>query len=248
MAFNLGWKMKDQSSLRPHQSAFAIACFISVVLWFLPFLRWVTVPIQYFNTHIHEAWHALATVATGGAVHRIEVHANGNGETLTSGGLNFVIASAGYLGAAIVGALVIAFARTPKSARVGLISLSVVMAYSLLVWVRGDPFGWISAIGWIVALLAMAMYLKDENRLFAAQFLGVQQCLNSIQSLFFLVHISGFGVKESDAGNMALMTHIPAIVWAVFWCIASLLLMLLALRFSWRSNPRSDSPEREWVR
>lgn len=240
--------MKDQSSLRPHQTAFAIACFVSVVLWFLPFLRWLTVPLQYLNTHIHEAWHALAAVGTGGFVHHIEVHANGNGETYTAGGSNFLISSAGYLGASIVGALVIAFARTPKAARVGLISLSVVMAYSLIVWVRTDMFGMVSALGWILALWGMAIYLSDENRLFAAQFLGVQQCLNSIQSLFFLVHISGFGERHSDAGNMQELTRIPAIVWSVLWCLASLLLMFFALRFSWRSIPRSEPSEQEWVR
>ena len=83
--------MKTQNSLRPHQSAFAIAALVSVILWFLPFLRWATVPLQYLNTHIHEAAHAITTVATGGMVANIEVHANGNGETYTTGGINFLI-------------------------------------------------------------------------------------------------------------------------------------------------------------
>lgn len=235
--------MKAQSSLKAHQSAFAIACIVSVVLWFLPFLRWVTVPLQYLNTHIHEAWHALAAVATGGQVAHIEVHVNGNGETYTLGGSNFLISSAGYIGASLVGALVIALARTPKAARTALIVLSVVMAYTLIVWVRRDIFGMATALVWIVALLGIAFYLGDEKKLFAAQFLGVQQCLNSIQSLFFLVQISGFGVKQSDAGNMERLTHIPAIVWSVLWCAVSLALMFFALRFSWRRVPTEISTE-----
>lgn len=235
--------MKAQSSLKAHQSAFGVACVVSVVLWFLPFLRWVTVPLQYLNTHIHEAWHALAAVATGGQVAHIEVHANGNGETYTMGGSNFLISSAGYIGAALVGALVIALARTPKTARTALIVLSVVMAYSLLVWVRRDIFGMATGLAWIAALWGLAFYLDDEKKLFAAQFLGVQQCLNSIQSLFFLVQISGFGVKESDAGNMAKLTHVPAIVWSVLWCGVSLALMFFALKFSWRQLPNQTSSE-----
>lgn len=225
--------MKNQSSLRPHQSAFLFATVASVVCWFVPFLRWVTVPLQYLNTHVHEAWHALMGIATGGMVSHIEVHANANGETYTAGGSNFLISSAGYLGAALTGALVIGLVRSPKAARTALLVLAIAIAYSLIVWVRGDPFGIVSGIGWVLALGAMAMYLGDENRLFAAQFIGVQQCLNSIQSLFFLVQISGFGVRQSDAGNMEQLTHIPAIVWSVLWCGLSFALMYIA----WRVGP-----------
>jgi len=237
--------MKTQNSLRPHQAAFAIAAVVSVVFWFVPFLRWVTVPLQYLNTHIHEAAHALTAVATGGVVSEINVHPNGNGETYTSGGYNFLICSAGYLGASLVGALVIAFARTPKAARIALVVLAVFIGYSLLVWVRGDIFGIVSAFGCILALLGLALYANDKNRLFAVQFLGVQQCLNSIQSVFFLYKISGFGVKQSDAGNMENLTHIPAIIWSALWCLVSLALMFFALKFSWSSQPKQPSTEPE---
>lgn len=226
----------DQNSLRPHQSAFVIACIVSVALWFLPFLRWLTVPLQYLNTLVHEAWHALMALGTGGIVSHIEVHANGNGETYTAGGSNLLISSMGYIGASLVGAAMIAFAHTPKAARATMIGLSAVLALIVLAWVRRDPFGIFSAIAWIVALWMMARYLDDEKQLFAVQFLGVQQCLNSIQSLFFLVQISGFGVRQSDAGNMQRFTGIPAIVWAAMWCAISLAAMFYALKLSWNSS------------
>lgn len=240
--------MKDPNSLRPHQLALITACIISVALWFLPFLRWATVPLQYLNTHIHEAWHALATVATGGMVSHIEVHANGNGETLTMGGIGFLISSAGYVGASLVGAAIIASARSPKAAKTTLTLLGIAIAYALVVWVRRDVFGIASAAVWIVALWAMAYRLKNDHLVFAAQFLGVQQCLNSIQSLFFLVKISGFGATQSDAGNMQNATGIPAIVWSVLWCAVSFALMIWALRFSWRSSPSPESSAPEWAR
>jgi hypothetical protein len=247
VAFNLVKGMKNQNQLRPHQAAFMFAALASVVFWFVPFLRWVTVPLQYLNTHIHEGWHALTAVATGGMVSHIEVHANGNGETYTLGGMNFLISSAGYLGAALTGSLIIALARTPKAAKVALVALSVFIAYLLIVWVRRDVFGIVSAAAWIAALWGIAFYTKEETKLFLIQFFGVQQCLNSIQSLFFLVQISGFGIKQSDAGNMENMTHVPAIIWAGLWCLVSLVLMFFALKFSWRSIPKTDSPEPEWA-
>jgi len=244
--FNPPKTMKDQSSLKPHQAAFVAACLVSVAFWFVPFLRWLTVPLQYLNTHVHEAWHALAAIATGGDVSHIQVHANGNGETYTAGGSALVISSMGYVGAALVGAMVIALAHSGKAARTALIVLAVVLGYSLVVWVRRDAFGMASALGWIVVLGLAAQFLDDRKRLFAAQFLGVQQCLNSIQSLLFLVHISGFGAS-SDAKNMEMISGIPAIVWALAWCAVSIGLMVVALKVSWRSMSTSKGRVPEWV-
>lgn len=231
----------NRNSLKPHQYALLMATIVSVALWFIPMLRWASVPLQYLNTHIHEACHALAAVATGGYVSHIEVHANANGETYTSSGIQFFISSAGYVGASLVGALIIFLARSPKAAKAVLVGLSVMMAYSSIVWVRGDMFGIVSGIVWILAILGVAFYFDDSKRLLAAQFIGVQQCVNSIQSLFFLVKISGFGVLQSDAGNMENATHIPAIVWSVLWCAVSFVLMGVALRASWR-GASSETP------
>lgn len=225
----------NQNSLRPHQSAFVVACIVSVALWFLPFVRWLTVPLQYLNTLIHEAWHALMAMGTGGLVSHIEVHANGNGETYTAGGNNLLISSMGYIGAALVGAAMIAFAHTPKAARSAMVGLSAVLAIVVVLWVRRDPFGIVSGIAWVVALWMMARFLDEDKQLFAAQFIGIQQCLNSVQSLFFLVQISGFGVRQSDAGNMQQLTGIPAIAWAVLWCGVSFVAMFYAFKFSWRT-------------
>jgi hypothetical protein len=230
-------RMKKQNSLRPHQSAFVLSAILSVALWFIPFLRWITVPLQYVNTHVHEGWHALTAVATGGMVGHIQVHANGNGETFTAGGWEFLISSAGYLGAALTGGLMILFARTPRSAKLVLILLGLALSYSLFVWVRSDLFGIASCAAWIVGLFAIAFVVPVDKRLFIAQFLGIQQCLNAVQSLFFLVHISGFGEAQSDAGNMQQFTHIPAIIWAGLWTLISLGMMFVALRLSWRSGP-----------
>jgi len=232
--------MTGQNSLKPHQSAFVIACIASVALWFLPFLRWFTVPLQYLNTLVHESWHALTALGTGGLVSHIEVHANGNGETYTAGGSNLLISSMGYIGASLLGAAMIAFAHTPRAARNSLVALSAVLALVVLLWVRRDPFGVVSGMLWVVSLWLMAKYLDDEKQLFAAQFLGVQQCLNAIQSLFFLVQISGFGVKQSDAGNMQQFTGIPAILWAAMWCGLSLVAMFYALKISWRTSAHHE--------
>jgi hypothetical protein len=239
--------MNRPSSLKPHQSALFWACALSIALWFVPFLRWITVPIQYFNTHIHEMFHAIVAVSTGGAVSHIEVHANGNGETYTAGGWGLLISSAGYLGASLVGALLIAFAHSAKAAKIAAYAVAVLLTYSMIVWVRVDLFGMVAGLVWIVALGAIGAKLPDDKRIFALQFLGVQQCLNSLQSLLFLVHISGFQAAQSDAKNVESMIGFPAILTALIWSALSLAMMGLALRVGLNSKPLNPT-EPEWVR
>ena len=88
--------------LRKDQSILLIAGVLSLAIWLLPLLRPILLPLQYYNTHVHELAHALATVLTGGAVEYVSVFANGGGVTLSAGGFGPLIASAGYVGSAIV--------------------------------------------------------------------------------------------------------------------------------------------------
>ena len=78
----------------------------SLVLHFIPGVHWVTYPLRLLVTFIHEGSHALATILTGGSVHAINIDPSGSGITLSAGGFNPIIASAGYLGATLYGAFI----------------------------------------------------------------------------------------------------------------------------------------------
>jgi hypothetical protein len=190
--------------------------------------------------------HAFAALLTGGSVSHITVSADASGLTYTLGGMDLIVSSAGYVGASIVGVLIILFSRSPQGARVSLYALGTALAASMLLWVRADrPSDWagiVSGLVWILLLFGMAARLPDRYVLFAAAFVGVQQCLHSIMSLLTVLGMSMFREGTmSDASNLELATHIPAVVWAIGWSAFSLLLMGITLKGVLRRNASAEA-------
>ncbi len=217
-----------------------IAAGVTLALWALPGAGLILLPLEYFNTHLHELCHALAATATGGQALRIEVFANGSGVTPIavpqSGPSLLISASAGYVGAAFLGGLMLLLARTPKAAKTFLFGLAVALAVSMLVWVRGDWVGIGSGILWIGLLVVAARRLEGDGLVFAAQFLGVQQCLRAAKSLYVLLNINAFGDVQNDAALAEKATGLPSLAWALIWCGLSAAWMVVALRPSFRGR------------
>ena len=220
--------------LAGHRAALLGATAVSATAWFVPAIASVLRPIQYLNTHVHELCHALAATATGGEAQKILVHSNGSGETPVLGGITLIVASAGYVGAAAIGAVLIAFGRDEKQARALLGGISGLLALSLLVWVRGDLAGVAWGAFWAVTLGACAIFTRGQASVFAVQFVGVQQCVNALLALTTLLEVSYGTDVQSDAMNMQNASGIPAIVWAAVWAAIGLLLVVAALRRAWR--------------
>jgi hypothetical protein len=78
---------------------------IVFVLWNIPQLDFILYPFRLFVTFVHEAGHGLAAILTGGRFEGFEVYSSGAGQALTVGGSRAVILPAGYLGAALFGAV-----------------------------------------------------------------------------------------------------------------------------------------------
>lgn len=223
-------------NLKPHQIAILGAGIASLVLVAVPQIQILMLPLQYLNTHIHELWHAIACVLTGGAVDHIEVHAAGDGVTPIRGGNIIAVGSAGYVGAAISGMAIMYFGRTEKLAKATLRALGVLLGISMLIWVRADAVGIASGVVWIGIMWALPRFAKGSFLLFTTQFIGLQQCLNAAQSLYILLRISAYSNMQSDAKILEQATYIPSIAWALGWCGFSLLMVFLGLRKAW-SNP-----------
>lgn len=222
--------------MRRDQKLLLLAAALSLLAWSFVEVRWAVIPLVFLNTHIHEMLHALAAVATGGETRFIQVFANGGGVTATAGGSPLVVSSAGYVGASALGGALIYFARDPVRARRTLIVLGSVLGVGMLLWLRGDGVGWATGAGWVAACFALARWLKGLAVVFAAQFLGIQQCLTSLQALLVLVNASVAPDQPSDAVNLAKITPIPALGWAIGWGVLSLLILFVAIRAAWKAR------------
>ncbi|MBX3119283.1 MAG: M50 family metallopeptidase [Fimbriimonadaceae bacterium] len=226
------------------QRALLIASLLSAAGLVLPYANWLLLPVQYLNTHIHEFCHAFAAIATGGRVEDIHVYAAGNGETLLGGGWAVVIGSAGYVGATIFGGLMVAVSRTEKGARVMLQFLGVLLAISMALWVRGDWMGVGSGAFWVLTAIIVAAKAKDMALIVTAQFIGIQQCLSALQSLWVLLRINAYPGIENDAAILEKSTRIPAMAWAILWSVISLGVLWASFRQGWSGSSKApgESP------
>lgn len=226
-------------------SLVAIAIFL-MASWVVPGLALVYLPLRYLDTHLHEMSHALASILTGGHNIRIHVYSDGSGVMDSFGGWSLIVSPAGYVGAAAFGAVMILMSRHEKSARAALYGLSSLLAISMILWVRGDLVGVLSGLFYVGSIFAAARYLPQNGAALLVQFIGLVQCLASLQSVLVLLNINVLASREtSDATILAGETGVPAIFWALAWTAASMVLVGFALRAAWKcdesAQPHLDS-------
>ncbi|HEX2173915.1 MAG TPA: M50 family metallopeptidase [Dehalococcoidia bacterium] len=94
-----------------------IVLFFAVVnvFWATPFVY----PLTILTTIFHELSHALATAFTGGTARDIIINADGSGVAFRQGGIDLIVAPAGYLGSTLFGAILLLTARWRRAGRCG---------------------------------------------------------------------------------------------------------------------------------
>ena len=225
--------------MHPQQIGMLVALGIMVLLWLFPGAQNLMLPLQYLNTHLHEMGHALAAVLTGGSVESIQVHADGSGVTLARYAYPTVVASAGYVGASFFGAILIACSRDAKSSSYALLGVAVILLVEDTFWLRGDVVGMVTGFAYLAGFTALGFTLRGWAAIIVAQFIGIQQCLSSLQSVFAIVNPRILAFTDNDAKIIQNITGIPAILWSLTWCVISLFLMGAAVAWSWRGFRRS---------
>ena len=130
---------------------------LSAVLWLVPFGSVVLLPVRPYATVVHEVWHALVALLTGGQVAGIQLEAGGfgGGAALIAGGWSLAIAAAGYLGSAVTGALWLRSLGRPGLLRGVLVGHAVLLPLVAIVWSRTD-FDAVLALLGLAALAAAA--------------------------------------------------------------------------------------------
>jgi hypothetical protein len=206
-----------------------IAAFYTV-LWLL----WLTpaiFPLKIFVVLLHEISHALAALATGGAVERIVLNMNQGGATYVLGGNAFLILSAGYLGSLLWGLLLIelAGART-RRARWALGVLGAFILIVAVLYVR-NLFGVIFTAVFGAALILSARQLPARGVAYVLLALGLTSALYALLDIRSDIISRPF--VRSDAAMLSELTGIPTLVWGVLWIGLAIAACWLGMRRWW---------------
>jgi hypothetical protein len=190
----------------------------------------VLYPFTLFTTWVHECSHALMAVLLGGHVSSITIEPDTSGLTRSlmpaSRLAQGLVASAGYLGASIVGCFLMTAARVPRRARPILWGIGAFMLVTLAFWIR-NLFGAFVVLTWAAALLALSRQ-RGSGRV-AVFFLGVlaiQVALNAVFSIRTLFLVRG----PSDAETMARLFVLPAWFWAGAWMAISVAMLVSTVK------------------
>ncbi len=210
---------------------FWVAVAVSLVLSLTPWGAIVLYPFRLFTTWVHECGHAVAALAVGGRVEAITLAVDGSGLTrsLVPGSrmAQAIVASAGYLGASLVGCVLVAAARVERQARPILWAAGILMLVTGLLWVR-NLFGIIVVAALGAALVAMANRAGRTAVRFVLGLLAIQVALNAVFDIRTLFLVGG----ETDAVAMSRLLLLPPWFWAFLWMVLSVAMLGTTLRMT----------------
>lgn len=183
-------------------------------IWFL----WetpVVYPVKVFVIFLHETSHAMAALATGGWVERIELSPRLGGACYCPGGNAFVTLSAGYLGSLAWGALILESAQRSGGRAFRVVQgLGAGVLLLTLLYVRGT-FGLLFGIVFGTALLLAAPRLSSGANRVVLTFLGFTSALYAI--LDIKADVLDRPHLPSDAHMLAQLTGVPTPLWGILW-------------------------------
>lgn len=201
-----------------------VAAILVAVVGALPFGSYALYPFSLFTTLLHESSHALAAVLTGGSVDSLAISPNLSGVTMISGGSEPAIAPAGYLGAALAGAAILAIPL--RFARWVLAGLVAVPLAALIFFHPASSFTALWCVVFIAGLGLASWRLGLRLLGFLQIFLAIEIGLNAFRDVTWLLFASGPGSHmQSDATNMSNATFLPPTFWAIAFTVISLVLL-----------------------
>lgn len=207
--------------------AIVIALATGLFFWNSPFLF----PLRLITVLFHEAGHALAAKIVGGTVDSITINSHEGGLCTMSFdptvANEIVVSSAGYLGSALAGSLLLYLTLRRKSGKIVLWILCISLLLVGTLWAR-SLFTISVSIGTGIAFGLVAKYISQSWTQLLAFFVSTYI---SLYALFDLKDDLWDSTRRAgtDAAILAEHTHIPSIVWAVLWTLIAIAMLALAV-------------------
>lgn len=222
-----------------HRRALLIAglAFVLVfIIWNVEQASFLAYPFRLFVTFVHESGHGLAAIISGGQLQGFVVSPDGTGYATTSGGNIALILPAGYLGAALFGALLFYVTNTVRHTRVLAVVLGLLLAiFTVLYTGILSTAGLVGGIG-SGLLLYLGWRGSQIINLLVLNLLALMSGLHAVLDLVYLIGNSGVQMGEirNDAAafSVAVTPLIPPGMWAALWALAALIMLGIALYYS----------------
>ncbi len=235
------WLKIDTLSASDRQELFLLSMIavISLALWQFKLGRNLIRPYYILGVFFHEIGHAIAILMLGGKPVKIKIFPNDGGVTFSyyqSFGRfrRAIVSSAGFLGSAIVGSLLLVASRNPNITNNILIILGIFSLAATIVWVREWlGYGFMTMIFWGFIILAIAFRAPPEIQKFMIQFLGVQiSAINFLNIWYLFAYMRGY----SDVGKIERYLWLPYWFWGIILTLLCVEILVQSIRIAYFSN------------
>lgn len=214
----------------------AAAVVVVFILWNVPALDFILYPLRLFVTFVHETGHGIAAILTGGQFNRFVVDASGSGFAATSGGTRALILPAGYIGAALFGAVLFYLVNTVPYPKTLALILALFVAGITVLFTDLFSTAFLVGIGFALVLVALWRWLDRGAVMLVLDVLAMITGLNAVLDLLFLINNTGatLGTVRNDAAAFSaeIAPLIPPVVWALLWCALAVGLLLVSVYYS----------------
>lgn len=171
---------------------------LATILWDSPLL----LPLKLLIVLVHEIWHGLAAVLSGAFLTNITVNFAEWGETSVSGlysssGFIFTV-SAGYIGTALVGGILLNRGLMGRLERIGLGAFAGLLFYMSYLFTVVDTTAFYTGMGWSLFLMLPIVFGRRVSR-YMLIVLGTAFIWYSVYDIFDFTR----DVTSTDAGILA---------------------------------------------
>lgn len=218
------------------------AAVIVYMIWNIAALSFLVYPLKLFVTYVHEAGHSSMALLTGGSVEGFRVFSDGSGVATTAGGSRLLILPAGYLGAAVFGALLFFLVNTTRRPRtIAILVGAGLIVFSLLYTIPGNTQLLALLIGIIGGSLLILLGWRGSVglALLVLNILAIMTALNAVLDIVNLISHSdgtmtagGQPVRNDAAAFADQIGILPASFWALTWAGLAIVVVGLAVYYS----------------
>lgn len=208
----------------------------SLLCWQIPYVNLLLYPFKLFVTIVQLGCLALATRVTGGTPGFLVITPSLDSASVPTGGLVPVILSAGYIGCALVGAMLIWFGRKPSEAKGILQAMGAAILVLTIFYAGGGLF---SVVAMFLTGIVLIVISNKGTEMFCHMLLlmlSVETALKPVLELVAMFFYSFNSSATTTARQMETVTGVPAIVWSVVWSLASLIILSGAFWFTYKPS------------
>lgn len=217
-----------------------VSAAVTLILYALPFGRYVARPLLLLSTLAHEMGHGLTATLLGGRFHRLEMWATGAGVSdIDIAGFGRIreglTLAGGLVGPAVAAALCFALGKTGSGARACLVGLGLLLVVAEILVIRnlfGFCFTGLLAAGCLFA----GARLSPEHMRWIVVFLGVQLALSVFSRadyLFARTAGNPNGRFLSDVMQMQRTLFLPYWFWGLVCGAFSVAVLIYGIRTVW---------------